>query len=152
MSRTKIQAEFPRLKTAAFFLTSPPSPYYNCIAWAADDTARWWWPVHGPHREAYWPPNIDRTEHVAAFVAAFATLGYELCTDGTVERGFEKVALFADAQGKPQHAAKQLPNGKWSSKLGVHEDISHMLYGLEGGQYGTVVQYLKRKTPPPVGP
>ena len=95
MSRAKIQAEFPRLKTAAFFLTSPPSPDYNCIAWAADDTDRWWWPVHGPHRVAYWPPNVDRREDVAAFVAAFATIRYEPCANGTPERGFEKVALFA---------------------------------------------------------
>ncbi|MGH7614770.1 MAG: DUF7689 domain-containing protein [Gemmatimonadales bacterium] len=130
-----------------FFLTSPESPEYNCVAWAANDTSRWWWPVHGPHREAYWPPDVARKEEIPAFIAAFAKLGYEPCPDGAAERGFEKVALFADAQGKPRHVARQLPNGTWSSKLGVHEDISHIVFGLEGGPYGTVVQYLKRKKP-----
>ena len=80
-----------------------------------------------------------------AFVAAFATLGYEPCADGAPQRGFDKVALFADVNGRPLHAAKQLPTGKWSSKLGIHEDISHTVYGLEGGEYGAVVQYLRRK-------
>ena len=31
---------------------------------------------------------------VAAFVAAFSTLGYEPCTDGTLEDGFEKIAIY----------------------------------------------------------
>ena len=147
MSQASIRAEFPRLNKATFYLTSPEDPLYNCIAWAADDTTRWWWPVDYPLQmtKAYWPANVERREDLAAFVAAFATLGYEPCADGALERGFEKVALFANAQRTPQHAAKQLPSGNWSSKLGVHEDISHTVYGLEGSQYGDVVQYLRRK-------
>jgi hypothetical protein len=149
LSQARIRAEFPRLKKATFYVTSPEDPFYNCIAWAADDTTRWWWPVDHALQmtKAYWPPHVDRREDITAFVAAFATLGYEPCADGDLEPGFAKIALFADASGMPQHAAKQLPSGKWSSKLGVHEDISHTVYGLEGGQYGMVVKYLKRKMP-----
>jgi hypothetical protein len=90
---------------------------------------------------------VPRKEDLPTFIAAFATLGYAACADGALEPGFEKVALFVDAQGKPKHAAKQLPNGKWSSKLGLEEDISHILWGLEDAEYGNVVQYLKRKIP-----
>ena len=107
---------------------------------------RWWW----PHRQspfAYWPPTVARIMDLQAFVAAFATLGYAACADGKLEPGFQKVALFADAQGKATHAAKQLPDGRWSSKLGPHEDISHTIYGLEHGEYGDVVQYMKRRVP-----
>jgi hypothetical protein len=88
---------------------------------------------------------VPRREDLPTFIAAFATLGYAVCPDGELESGFEKVALFADAHGRPKHAAKQLPNGKWSSKLGLEEDISHILWGLEGADYGNVVQYLKRQ-------
>ena len=144
MSQAKIRDAFPRLNKAPFNITSSENPFYNCVAWAADDSARWWWPINYPGQltKAYWPPNVDRREDIASFIAAYATLGYEPCDNGKPE---EKVALFADAQGRPKHAAKQLPNGKWTSKLGSFEDISHLLYGLEGGQYGNVVQYLRRK-------
>jgi hypothetical protein len=60
------------------------------------------------------------------------------------EPGFEKVALFADASGMPQHAARQLATGRWTSKLGRMEDIEHALRDLEGGIYGSVVLLLKR--------
>lgn len=144
MSRARIQRSFPRLKPTSYFLTSPEASDYNCIAWAAGDTGRWWWPDPAPL--AYWPPGVPRQLRVDAFIAAFATLGYEPCSDGGLERGFEKVALFADANGEPKHAARQLPSGRWSSKLGPWEDISHSIYGLEGAQYGDVVQYMRRRT------
>ncbi len=151
MSRAKIEAAFPRLKRVQYSLTSAESPAYNCIAWAVGDTRRWWWP--DPRPFAFWPPSAPLEEELAAFTTAFGTLGYVTCVDGALEAGYEKVAIFADSQGKPKHAARQLPNGKWSSKLGKHEDISHSVYGLEGGTYGDVVQYLRRKipsaTPPP---
>ena len=36
-----------------------------------------------------------------------------------IERGFEKIALFADsATLAPRHAAHQIPDGRWESKLG----------------------------------
>ncbi len=145
MSQAKIRAQFPRLRRTHFLLASPETPLYNCIALAANDTTRWWWPTP-PF--AYWPPNVARKADVPAFIDMFATLGYEPCADGAVERGFEKVALFADAQKQPTHAARQLPSGRWLSKLGPWEDISHNIYGLEGGQYGSVAQYLRRRIPP----
>jgi hypothetical protein len=52
-----------------------------------------------------------------------------------------------DAQGSPTHAARQLDNGRWTSKLGELEDIEHSLRDLEGAAYGTVVQVMKRPRP-----
>ena len=75
------------------------------------------------------------------------------CADGTLEAGFEKVALYASASGNVTHAARQMPSGAWTSKLGVMEDIEHAtLSGLEddGTQpdgYGRVVQFLTRPLP-----
>jgi hypothetical protein len=147
LSRSLIAKEFPRLKGTGFFVTSPETPQYNCIAWAAGDDSRWWWPIASP--AVFWPANIPRREQLDAFVAAFATLGYVPCDDGELEKGFEKVALFADRNGKPTHAARQTENGSWTSKLGPHEDIRHnTISGLVGATYGDVVQFLKRGTAP----
>ena len=55
--------------------------------------------------------------------------------------------MFADDQGTPLHAARQLPNGRWTSKLGELEDIEHVLHDLEGAAYGSVVLVMKRPVP-----
>ena len=82
-----------------------------------------------------------------AFKDAFATLSYVPCDGEEPEPSYEKVALFADAQREPTHAARQLPNGRWTSKLGTGEDIEHELHSLEGDIYGTVVLLMKRPIP-----
>lgn len=149
MSRARIEACHPRLKRTPYALTSPETNENNCIAWAVGDVDRWWWPFQGVS-QAYWPPGVARDETLAAFIAAFATQGFAPCADGRVELGFERIAVFTDPNGKPTHAAKQVPGGRWwSSKLGPLEDISHILYGLEGPPYGTVTQYLRRPIPAP---
>jgi regulator of protease activity HflC (stomatin/prohibitin superfamily) len=47
-------------------------------------------------------------------------------------------------EGIPVHAARQLPSGMWTSKLGALEDIEHQLEGLAGDRYGKIGQILKR--------
>ena len=93
---------------------------------------------------------MPRERTAAAFVAALATLGYQLCEGEALEPAFERIALFADAEGRPTHAARQLPSGVWTSKLGKAEDIEHRLRDLEAVLYGTVL-ILKRPTPPTAG-
>jgi hypothetical protein len=45
----------------------------------------------------------------------------------------------------PRHAARQLPNGRWASKLGREDDVEHdSEKGVSGDNYGTVVAYMKR--------
>lgn len=139
-----IEARFPGLRAPPFRVTSPAAPEYNCVAWAAGDTTRWWWPDPDPDDDAsFWPPGALREETVAAFAAAFATLGYAPSSGEEFEPGFEKVALFAGGAG-PTHAARQLPSGRWTSKLGRREDIEHDLHAVGGEAYGAVVLILKR--------
>jgi hypothetical protein len=52
-------------------------------------------------------------------------LGYAPCAGDELEAGLEKVALYADEHGEWTHAAPQLPDGWWTSKLGPEEDILH---------------------------
>jgi hypothetical protein len=128
-------------------MTSPESVDYNCIAWAAGEDDRFWWPdLLGI---GYWPPGAVRRETLDAFVEAYGTLGYAVCADGILEEGFEKVALFTRA-GKPTHAARQLRSGAWTSKLGRSFDIEHdtpeAVAGVPGcGIYGEVAVFLRRR-------
>jgi hypothetical protein len=139
--RSYLEVAFPNLQGTGYDITSPATPDYNCIAWAAGDTARWWWPNPWFY---YWPQGSPLEETLAAFVQAFATLGFIPCDDDTVEPGFEKIAIYVNSQGKPTHAARQLHNGRWSSKLGREVDIEHSLVGLTNSEYGSVAQILKR--------
>jgi hypothetical protein len=141
---TLLQELFPRLTTTPFEITSARDTHYNCIAWAAGDTRRWWWPGETPF--SYWPAGVERVESIASFVEAFATLGYELSSSGVLNPDFEKVAIFASSDGIPTHMARQLTNGAWTSKLGTLEDITHIdVSGVAGTDYGEVVAFLQRR-------
>lgn len=139
---THLEFLFPGLRNTPHAVTSPSDPRYNCIAWAAGATDRWWWPGHPS--TTYWPENVPRVETLDAFKEVFAHFGYSPCDDQTVEPGMEKVALFAGSDGVPTHAARQLRSGLWTSKLGKLHDIEHVLTAVEGDAYGVVAQIMKR--------
>src|SRR5437588_9047776 len=103
---------FPGLAAGGYRVTSPRDRDYNCIAWAAGETHAWWWPGQDVSKE-YWPPGVPREQTRDAFVAAFATLGYAVCEGEAPEAGYEKIALFADAAGRPTHAP-----GNWPAAVG----------------------------------
>ncbi len=137
-----IELAFPRLQGADWSVSSPPDDRYNCIAWAVSVTTDWWWPVGLD--KTYWPDSVPCEVTLEAFREAFATLGYVVCTGEESELGFQKIAVFANEQGIPKHAARQLDTGRWASKLGKMEDIEHALHDLEGTVYGSVVLIMKR--------
>src|SRR4051812_1434271 len=106
-----LNASFPNLAKEGFEITSPVDGKYNCIAFAADDLKRFWWPVNG-----YWPPNVTRSVSCPAFSEAYATLGYESSQDGAPEKGYDKIAVYTIdglITGKPTHAAKLAKDGRW---------------------------------------
>jgi hypothetical protein len=144
MSGDNIEREFPRLRLAGYSITSPESDDYNCIAWAGGDTARKWDP--DPTSGRYWPDGVPRTLDVESFIQLFASKGgYSPCDSNTLEQGFEKVAIFISLGQELTPAARQLPSGAWTSKLGDWEDIEHKaLSGLESSFYGRVATILKR--------
>jgi hypothetical protein len=93
-----------------------------------------------------WPASAPMEETIPAFELMLLDQGFVLCTDDRLEGGFTKGALFADADSFPTHAARQLPSGKWTSKLGKDIDIEHDLHALEGDTYGRVVRLFRRTT------
>lgn len=94
-------------------------------------------------RQRFWPPGIPREPTILAFEEAFRLRGYSPCASAALEKDIQKIALFA-LNSVPTHLAKQLPNGKWTSKLGAEEDIEHSLDALRGPEYGSVVQIYCR--------
>jgi len=139
-----LERSFPGLRGTDYDVTSPATPDYNCIAWAAADSQQWWEP--DPFHQYFWPANAPRSQRAESYLAAFATLGYEVCASSEVEAGFEKIALYANRDGIPTHMARQLHDGTWTSKLGPSVDIRHpSLESLEGAQYGRLLTVLRRR-------
>lgn len=146
----QLERLFPGLGRSSYGVTSPHTTLYNCIAWAAQRDDRWWWP--DAMGQYYWPTGVSREETLQAFEEAYGTLGFSSCENAEIESGFEKVAVYAK-EGVPTHAARQMPDGRWTSKLGVLEDIEHdTLEAVEGDQYGKVSLLLKRPVAEPSKP
>lgn len=120
----KEQRQFPNLSQSNHDKTSERDPAYNCIAWVVGRTNEYWQPPclgfsgwdPGPPRVFFnWPSGNDDLT-VQTLVALYAAEGYQPCTDASLEPGIEKIAIYADG-GEWQHAALQLPDGRFVRKL-----------------------------------
>ena len=133
---------FPRLTPDNHRITSPADIDYNCVAWAAQDTSHWWQPG------VYWPVQSTKGDFgIEALRAAFHTLGYWDAIDGSLQPGTRKIALYGTDLSYT-HAARQLSNGKWTSKLGRDVDIEHDdPYVVAGGVYGELAGFMERQAP-----
>lgn len=140
----RLVAIFPGLAADGFRETSPSTSDYNCIAWAASRADQWWEP--DPFLQFFWPAGIGRQYTLSAYVAAYESVGFVVCATIDFEVLFEKIVIFADANGVPKHAARQLENGKWTSKLGRDVDIEHATpAALSGVHYGQPVCFMRKR-------
>ena len=105
---------FPNLTSTNSRATSPRDPGYNCVAWALGIDGEWWWP--DAENQGYWPSGLPRSVETVAFRELFDSWGDTDPSTDSVEAGVIKVALFANAHGKPIHVARQLTDGLWASK------------------------------------
>jgi hypothetical protein len=136
---------FPTLCVTGYRVESPKDVSYNCIAYVVGDKTRHWSPTVLPIPGYYWPPNARRDDHPDALKSVFEAEGYEICTDGDLEEGYEKIALYVDKNGEWTHAAKQEINGEWSSKLGDEEDIRHKTpHCFSDAIYGEIAYFMRR--------
>lgn len=145
-----LELRYQSLRKSSYIKTSPATPNYNCIAWAAGENNRPWWPIPYGTAPYYWPLGEQEDESLEVFIECFKSLEYEVCDDESFEQGFEKVAIYVDQDGLPSHMARQLVDeGVWTSKCGDLQDISHKelsaLEGEAGYGYGTVVCIMKRR-------
>lgn len=84
-------------------------------------------------------------DELSSFVIAVAEFGYAVCPTGDLQEDAEKIALYGFVDNV-DHAARQLPDGRWTSKLGIYgDDIEHdTADAVSGGVYGRVVAYFSR--------
>lgn len=145
MAERDIQRHLPNLKRSDYSIESPKTPSYNCIAWVFGNTTQRWDPAFV--RGYYWPPGISRSIAVDNIISMFEVVGrFEKCNHGDTESGFEKVAIYQDADGDFSHVALQKRNGKWTSKLGRLDDVEHATPLVLEQEYGPIIQFLKRVT------
>lgn len=131
---------FPKLSSEEFEIVERASERYNCIAYAAGDTSKWW----DHNRNHYWPAHAARSSSIESLKEVFVGLGFEQCHDSRAEEGYQKVALY-EKQGVWKHAAIQTPSGRWRSKMGKGPVIEHRSpESLSDGQYGNVSFYMRR--------
>ncbi len=127
-----------------FKVTSERSEEYNCFAWALGDDSRW---IDPTADYAQRMASMSNDSPIDSVVELFRAAGYELCDDGMLEAEHEKIAIYVK-DGEPTHAARQLGDGQWTSKLGKYEDIEHdSLDALNGdgfGEYGGVALFMVR--------
>jgi len=126
-----------------------PYQFYNCFAFIVGDKKRFWWP-EDPH--SYWPDSKAK-ESVEELIRVLKELGYELCKDGSYEKGVTKVAIFVNGD-LPVHVAIQPSNrcGIWKSKMAFNIDMEHDLHAIESWEndlinqgFGTAKVFMRYK-------
>ena len=82
-----------------------------------------WWEASP---DGHWPVGVRSDGTIEAVIELFQGFGFT-CTslsDVSYEKGTLKIAIYADEVGYT-HVARQLPNGRWTSKIGKLQDIEH---------------------------
>lgn len=134
-----LNLKFPKLKNEDYNIVGDFSQQYNCIAYAAGDTSRRW----DSQENYYWPDYATRTSSIESLKQVFFGIGYEQCNDNKIENGYKKIALY-ELKGCWTHAAIQMTNGYWRSKLGDGPIIEHKTpQSLSGKTYGKPTIYMK---------
>jgi len=140
---TDLRQIFPNLASLPYRRTSSPTQQYNCIAWAMNDDTKWWEP--DPLGWMYWPNGSARVATLSSVMAMFRNLGYSNCASAALESDYEKIAVYTEGN-RFTHVARQLADGKWTSKLGDLDDITHStLDALAGQAYGKPAHFLRRQ-------
>jgi len=134
----RLKRYFPDITPSNSRCTSPATYNYNCIAWAYERDNVWIQPGF------FWPIHQEECS-IEAYIELFSSIGYIHCEDTAYEEGFQKIVLYIK-DGRLTHAARQLPTGKWTSKLGSDIDIEHDYPEvLNGNDYGVASIFMKRK-------
>jgi hypothetical protein len=125
---------------------SDPTTDYNCLAWAVENNQKWF----NPERFCagyYWPKGVERHWSMKTVIHVLSEYGFDEEVElATFEDGIVKVAIYADVDEYPTHFARQLANGKWTSKAGELIDFEHdSLECLHCDDYGKVTKIVQKK-------
>ncbi len=135
--RERLIRNFPNLAKEQFEIICPASSMYNCIAYAVGDTSQYW----SDEIENYWPPSVERDNTIGGLEKLFTRLEFRKCKlRFNLERGYQKVVLYG-SKGQWTHAALQMPNGHWRSKLGKYGPLIE--HETPGGVAGPATIYRR---------
>ncbi len=135
MDKLVLMVQFPKLAPpASFEITSPRTVAYNCIAWAAGETRRKWWP--DKMGVAYWPKGVPREATLAAFIAAYATLGTRSVTTGTLSLGSRKSRSLPNLLGHLLTQHDSCPTGVGPVSWATNSILSTTWLGLSARNTG----------------
>lgn len=133
-----IEQSLPNLRPSENFeFSSLQDEDYNCVAWASGRDDGWTQFYDASGRAIRTPER---------YVQHFLEMGYdEVSPNGDFENGINKIAIYINTNRNHfKHVARQLPNGKWASKLGDWEDIEHSSAEDLLGFYGDKIIYLQK--------
>ena len=137
----KISNKLPKLRLGInFHFTSDPTDDYNCAAWATEIDDIW---------IQFHKDKLDITG-IARYIEYYQSYGFEMTQNPNFEDGVVKIAIYTKIEEetgdvKFMHVSRQLPNGHWTSKLGLWEDIEHYnLDVLAGDFYGEPTHFLSK--------
>ncbi|MBC7553967.1 MAG: hypothetical protein H7257_08310 [Taibaiella sp.] len=139
LNQANIKRHFPNLVPEGNFkYTSPHTDEYNCVAWASAIADEWIQFIYD--EKGNYDINVRR------YINYFAEIGFAPIDNSQPEKNILKIAIYADKSNDFTHVARQLPSGKWTSKIGDWEDIEHdTLDDIAGGAYGKPVTIMAQK-------
>jgi hypothetical protein len=145
--KSNIINQFPDLNSDSKFRISSSVDFkYNCIAYALIITDKWVWPLKDKDG-IWWPEELPKNIAINTFIKLFELKSYSVCENGEMEDGFQKIVIYTEEANPNEvtHAARQLNDGNWTSKLGSGNDIIHSdPSSIEGEIYGKVSTFMKR--------
>lgn len=131
-------ASFPNLTPTNHTEDSPMTVAYNCHAWAVGYDDRWF-----SHDGNWWPDSVPRGKTLRHYRTAYESIGFRVCQGWDYEEGFDKIAIY-ELRGEVKHTARLLSDGKWTSKMGKAQDITHSVDALDGPFYGQITLFMRR--------
>lgn len=138
---------YPRIKLGVNFIPkSPICDEYNCIAWSLD--IDYMSVGHENLTGIYWPDNISKIPNINNYKRMYNSYGFIDASTSDLEEGFKKVAIYVRGTnpktGIVVHAAKQIDDIWWSSKMGDNIDGIHHLDAIQGILYGYPRFFMKK--------
>lgn len=141
ITKEEIKTKWPNMAEGVNFkFTSEQTWDYNCVAYVLgikDDWIDFYYTADG---------SVSMDLGINSYIDLFKNHGFSICKNDSLQKGFEKIAIFEDSNKWFSHVSLQLSDGKWTSKMGEYEDIKHTdLESVSNGIYGTSVVFMKRE-------
>ena len=135
--------EFPLARAGDIVTDSEMTPEYNCVGWALHLKRSVIWPDDDQQHQ--WAPDLPRRPDKDIFCAFFEKMGFSECNDENFEQSREKIAIYSRGN-EVLHVARQLRDGRWTSKLGPLADVLHpTALSISDGWFGVLAILMSRE-------